>query len=235
MKHIKIIIMLAGFLTIFSVSAFSQSLNPYEGQIKNVGAKLVLSGSWELEEPWSTNSNLHDKWWRNGNSYPPDNATFAHYENAVKNDVNPIVGQFTVEGPGKIIVYTKTRGSRIILYDRERKSSLGGYVHYNIGWSEKDKKWIDGKKGRDGYDPLDINRVGWPYPAGHTATYEVSIAASSYDNRIGSGHLLFWAPQSNDYKIWFVPFDGGKIISKPTNQFDKPQPGILYYKDKDCR
>jgi hypothetical protein len=73
-------------------------------------------------------------------------------------------------------------------------------------------------------------------PAGQVVTINVEAQMASYDNRMNTGELAYHAPQEVQYEIWFFPGDGGKIIKviNKAGMADKPQPGILYYREKEC-
>ena len=74
-------------------------------------------------------------------------------------------------------------------------------------------------------------------PAGKIVTINVKAQMSSYDNRMNTGELSYRAPQEVKYEIWYFSRNGGKVINVTnfTKNLEKPQPGILYYTEKECK
>ncbi|AMC11516.1 hypothetical protein Lupro_09660 [Lutibacter profundi] len=203
-------------LLMFSISLCAQNSNAAQWQ--SAGGEKILSGSHSFLDTWTFNSNQSEKgFWKGGFYDPEKTRNYQPWDNVVKNSVAPIKGTFTVQGPGHIGLYQKSKGgSSIVMYNADTKEAFRPW--YGTG---------------NNFDPEEF----WgKVPEKAVITIVVEAQMTAYDNRNMTGQLSYVAPQEVEYEVWFFPQDGGKIIKidKPVAKFDKPKPGILYYKDKVC-
>ena len=213
------------FLLFFS-SANGQ--NSQSGQWASAGGEIILSGNHNFTQSWSSHTYSrqdNNKWWRGG--FWDERKPQIPWENTVVNDVAPNKGQFTVIGPCNIGLYQRAKGARIYLTDAKTKA---GFSAWTTTMSFSAQKWSGTVK------EFNINGEFWGYiPAGKEVTLDVTAIMSAYDNRNATGEISYNAPQDIEYEIWFFPRgEGCKILSSSGSGFEKPQPGIIYYTDKDC-
>lgn len=226
-KHSRISkIILTGFLLFFFLfsanSAIAQGNSKADQWIES-GGEMLLSGSHNFTQTWSSHAYSRldgNKYWRGG--FWGKREPQIPWDNAVKNSVAPVKGQITVQGPGNIGLFQRTKGARIHMNDSETKASF-------IPWTNS----IDWDKGGNVYD-FYIN--GEQIAAGTEITLDITAVMSMYNNQGGTGEISFIAPQEIEYEIWFFPREGGKVISSTsTSGSGKPMPGVVYYTDKECK
>ncbi len=223
-------------LTVFIAALLAASVqtsvaqNPKSAQWSKVGGKMVLSGSHSFTKTWTTDSNHSELGFWEGSFYDDyKKRKYAPWDDVVKNSVSPVVGQIVVQGPGNIGLLQRSKnGAAIHLSQGEEKAYFRAWRN-DLYW--KDNGW-EGSVGE--YNP---NGEFWgKVPAGQIVTINVEAQMASYDNRMNTGEFAYHAPQEVQYEIWFFPRDGGKIIKviNAAGTIDKPQPGILYYHEKEC-
>jgi hypothetical protein len=232
--NLVIDLFLCAFLILpFNYGALAQSGNNKSAQWESRGGEMLLSGKQEFNESWTSSAASREKglYWQGGFYDKEEDRNYQPWENTVKNSVAPVVGKFTVVGPGTIGLYQRTKGARIILTDVETKASFITWNGGSISWS------------RDSWQGSvnDYPANGFPFwgqvRAGQEITLEVSANMTPYNNAINTGEYAFRAPQEvTDYEIWYFPRDEGKVIDvlKVSPGIEKPQPGIVYYTDKEC-
>ncbi len=215
-------------LIVLSVPVVAQ--NSKSAQWQSAGGEKLLSGNHTFTESWSSHTYSRqdgNKWWRGG--FWDKREPQIPWENTVQNSVAPYKGQITVLGPCNVGLYQRAKGPRIYLTDAETKAGFTAWTN-TIAFSSQ--VWSGTVK------EFNINGEFWGFiPAGKEVTLDVTAIMAAYDNRNATGEISYNAPQDIEYEIWFFPRgEGCKVISVTQSSagFDKPQPGILYYTDKDC-
>ena len=212
------------FLLILISSTVINAQNPKSAQWASAGGEKLLSGNHSFTETWSSHANSrqdNNKYWRGG--FWGKREPQIPWENTVQKSVAPVKGQITVQGPGNIGLFQRTKGARIHMNDAETKAIFIPWIN-SLEWNG------------DGH-VKDFYINGDQIPAGTEITIDVTAVMSMYNNQGGTGEITFNAPQEIEYEIWFFPREGGKVISvtQSSGGFDKPQPGIVYYIDKECK
>lgn len=199
------------------------SHSPKAQQWQSVGGQIVFSGTHDFKNFWYDGGN--GMYWKNDED--KKNAA-KHTVEEVNKDIMVKKGQITVQGPGFIAKFLRTKkgsvGSKLtnpISGNDFITAHLGGQdllhdAQGNWDWYDNNIQDFDPSKPNNG-------RVS----AGSILTLDVW----AYNNYTTGG--VWWrgyaAPKGVEYEYWFFPLEGGKVITS-----DKPQPGILYYKDKNC-
>jgi hypothetical protein len=209
-------IVLTSFLLLLFFSIPVSAGNPKSDQWKSVGGvflggEMLLSDNIKFTTSWASNSYSRQKglYWSGGFWDPPDKRKYSPWENTVKNSVAPRIGQITVQGPGNIGLFQRTKGAGIKLLNAKTKA---GFTPCGSSL-----QWVVGKNTWHG-TVNDINPGGefWGYiPApvdGEVVTLDVEAHMGSYDNAMGTGEVSFTAPQEVEYEVWFFPREGGKVI-----------------------
>ncbi|MCF6333711.1 MAG: hypothetical protein L3J11_10550 [Draconibacterium sp.] len=212
----KFLVLTCLFLLLFSIESVSQNTN--SAQWQSAGGKKILSGNHYFTETWTFNSNQSEKgFWKGGFNDPENTRDYQPWDNVVKNSVAPIIGHITVQGPGHIGLFQKAKGgSSIVMYNADTKAAFSP-------WQGTGNNFDQGE-------------FWGKIPVGVEITIVVEAQMTTYDNRNMTGQLSYNAPQEIEYEVWFFPQDGGSVIKidSPSSGFDKPQPGILYYREKEC-
>lgn len=208
-SYSKIVFKIFVIILAFSITANAQGMSSDEEQWRSVGGKIVASGEYQFKE-----------------SDPA---------NGIR------VGAFMVQGPGYIgMVVKKFKGGGSV--GLRGPNSSAGFVPITLGeqvelwdWKKgsgrvKEWKWYPPSMITEEYTP-NANKGGWvtwPTKDKPTTTLEVWVGVE------GGG--VENEERAIQYEYWYFPLEGGKIISSTylTDGFDKPQPGILYYTDKNC-
>lgn len=212
------------FFSLFTLpthNVFAQGGNDKSGQWQSRGGELLMSGNQEFNDSWTSTSESRQKglYWQGGFYDKEEDRNYQPWENTVKNSVAPVLGKFTVVGPGTIGLYQRTKGARIILTDVETKASFITWNGGNISWNRDSWQGAVNEYPTSGF-PF-WGQVG----AGQEITLEVSANMTPYNNAINTGEYAFRAPQEvTDYEIWFFPREDGKVISV-TNSNEQPPTG----------
>ncbi len=221
-------VFIVGLLVISVKTLVAQ--NPKAGQWSKVGGKMVLSGSRSFTKTWTTDSNHSELGFWEGSFYDDYNKRkYAPWDDVVKNSVSPVVGQIVVQGPGNIGLLQRSKGGAAI------QMTMGEEKAYFRAW-RNELRW-NNNQWEGSVNEFNPKGEFWgKVPAGQVVTINVEAQMASYDNRMNTGEFAYHAPQEVQYEIWFFPGDGGKIIKVINNAgiSDKPQPGILYYREKEC-
>ena len=194
-----------------------QAQNPNTAQWKSVGGQKIMSGNHRFTTSWSSSPESRNKglYWKG--SFYESNPQYYPWDPDVKNSVAPLIGQFTVQGPGHIGLFSKATGGRIEMHIADTKETFHPFQGNNF--NPAGEFW---------------GRISDNFEV----TIEVYAIMSSYNNQNLTGEFAYHAPQEiTEFEVWFFPKDGGKIINidAPTTKFNKPKPGILYYLDKECK
>lgn len=218
------------FVFLIVDDARAQSSNTKSAQWKSAGGEMLLSGKQEFKESWTSSTASREKglYWQGSLYDHEEDRNYQPWENTVKNSVAPVVGEITVVGPGNVGLFQRGKGARITMVDKETKKSFAPWTS-SISWNGKN--WSGSAKA---FNPK--GEFWGAVGAGHEITLEISAVMSAYNNAINTGEYAFHAPQEVEYEVWFFPQDGGSVINVSTSAsgIGKPQPGILYYKMKDC-
>jgi hypothetical protein len=207
--------------------------NPKAGQWKSVGGEMLLSGNHEFNESWISSS-FHIKkglYWQ-GNFYDKEeDRNYQPWDDTVKNAVSPLKGQITVMGPCNVGLYQRKTGAMISLTNIETNKGFSPWGNTITRYNEKDN-W------RGTVKEFNPNGEFWGFiPKDTEITLDVYAVMSAYDNMMNTGEFSYRAPQDVEYEIWFFPRgEGCKVlnVNTMTSDLNKPQPGILYYRIKEC-
>ena len=227
-KNIFTSILFCFFILLFCISSNGQ--NTKSAQWASAGGEIILSGNHNFTTSWASHAYSRqdgNKWWQGG--FWGKREPLIPWENTVLNSVAPNKGEITVLGPCNIGLYQKAKGPRIQMIDTEPKAAFTPWTN-TISFS--------GQVWSGTVNEFNESGEFWGYiPADKEITLEISAVMSVYNNQGGTGEISYNAPQEIEYEIWFFPRgDGCKVISvtQSSGGFEKPQPGIIYYTDKDC-
>ncbi len=225
------IILLNFLLLLFFIPIHAQ--NPNSAQWTSAGGEMIMSGNHNFTISWVSDAYSRqdgNKWWPGGFWDAGDTRKYTPWEDAVKNSVSPKIAEITVLGPGNIgLLQRWKKGSRIYMNNSETKAGFTPWIN--------SLEWYNGKWAGTVMDYNPAGEFWGAVPAGVEITLDIYAIMSEYNNQGGTGEISFVAPQEVEYEVWFFPREGGKVISvtQSSGGFDKPQPGIVYYTDKECK
>jgi len=183
------------FLTIlFTFPLNAQNINTT--QWRSVGGQKIMSGNHNFTTSWSSSIESRKKglYWKG--YWGESNPKYEPWNPVVAKSVAPKMGQFTVQGPGHVGVYAKTKGASIVMYIAGTKEI---FHPCNILKNFNPKGEFFGKIS-------DNSKL----------TIEVHAIMGAYNNMNMTGEFSYYAPQEiTEFEVWFFPEAGGKIIEMP--------------------
>ncbi|MBT6006938.1 MAG: hypothetical protein HOG79_14560, partial [Prolixibacteraceae bacterium] len=123
------------FLLILISSTVINAQNPKSAQWASAGGEKLLSGNHSFTETWSSHANSrqdNNKYWRGG--FWGKREPQIPWENTVQKSVAPVKGQITVQGPGNIGLFQRTKGARIHMNDAETKAIFIPWIN-SLEWN----------------------------------------------------------------------------------------------------
>ena len=197
------------FLFVLLSATFVLAQNPKSTQWKQAGGEIIFQTTHKFTTSWSSDCGSRDngnKYWAGSFYEPVKKRKYAPWEPTVRESVAPLLGQVTVQGPGVVGLFERTKGGGSI-YMRDVKTQGVYYPFRNSLRLVGTGKWTGSV--RDFKPGEAWGRV----PKDAVVTIDIGAAMSSYDNRMNTGEYSFHAPQEvTEAEVWFFPKPGGKVV-----------------------
>jgi len=216
----------------FVNDGFSQSTSPKADQWQSVGGQLIASGNHDFTNIWYASTRYahgNGKYWKNNSQ--PGNTPATHTLEQVLTDVRINKGQVSVQGPGFLAAFIKTKKgySSALLKDPDtgviHSTASLGHMELLKG-SDGEWHWYYGDRVIE-FDPSKPNS-GW---VAADKIVNLDVWVNNTEGSFGIWGSGYAAPKGIEYEFWFFPRAGGRVLSGNSG---KPEPGVLYYTEKDC-
>ena len=209
-------------LLLLATISFAGSSSPKAQQWQSVGGKIVASGTHDFNIFWHSAGN--GMFWKNSEDHK---FPATHSNDEVLKDVAVKMGQISVQGPGILAGFTRTKKGDAGAWLKSPKS--GKIFHISSLGQQKLLQGPDGKwKWVDYVNDIDPSKPNDGFiPAGKTVTLDVWVSSSWEDG--GVWWKGYSAPKGVEYEFWFFPREGGRVIgSDDQNKADSgPVAGIV--------
>lgn len=180
------------------------------------GGEAILTDNYELTETWTTASGELMKkglYWTGGWYLDPKKRQYVKWDSTVRDQVAPLVGTLTLQGPGKLLVKRDSRGARLVLRDANTGAMVAHTQCGSDAWGNSWRPvWSGGYPRDKGDQTIDVARLPYGILKGKEIVIDVYVNATPYNNTMNTGEFSYHAPQTLDFEIWWFPLEGGKAL-----------------------